>query len=159
MNRCVDFFADQLIGIRSGVISPGVIDTVRVESQGTTVPLAHLATTFSDQRRVIVQPHDPQLLGTIDRALKQAGFNAYVFSRTQVVISFSALSGEQRARVIAHIGRLAEEAKVAVRNVRKKVRQKLPREEGKQADRLLQELTDAAIERIEQLKQSKLRSL
>jgi ribosome recycling factor len=157
--KCVHFFAEQLIGIRSGVISPGVMDTVRVEYQGTSVPISHVATTFSDHSRVMVQPYDPQMLGTIDKALKQAGFNAYLFSKTQVVISYSALSGEQRARVIAHIGRLAEEAKVAVRNVRKKVRQKLAREELKESDSVLQQMTDQAIERIEELKQSKLSSL
>jgi ribosome recycling factor len=155
MGKCVGFFADQLIGIRSSVISPSVIDTVRVEYQGTRVPVSHIATTFSDQCRVLVQPHDPQMLGTIDKALKQAGFNAYVFSRTQVVISFSVLSGEQRARVTAHIGRLAEAAKVAVRNVRKK----LAREGGKESEAALQQMTNQAVERIEGLKQGKLRSL
>jgi ribosome recycling factor len=159
MDRSVNFFADQLIGIRSGVISPGVIDTVRVEYHGTRVPISHVAMTASDQRRVMVQPYDPQMLGTIDQALKQAGFNAYISSKTQVVISFSALSGEQRARVIAHVGRLAEEAKVAVRNIRRKARQKLTREELMEAEGALQQMTDEAIERIEELKQSKLRSL
>jgi ribosome recycling factor len=159
MGKCVDFFADQLIGIRSGVISPAVMDTVRVDYRGTRVPVSHIATTFSDQSRVLVQPHDPQMLGAIDKALKQAGFNAYVFSRTQVVIPYSPLSGEQRARVTAHVGRLAEEAKVAVRNIRKKARQKLAREGGKRSECVLQQMTDQTVERIEALKQSKLSSL
>src|SRR4051812_15835858 len=94
MARTVDLFAEQLVGIRSGVISPGVIDTVRVEYHGTRVPVSHIAMTASDQRRVMVQAYDPQMLGTIDKALKQAGFNAYLFSKTQVVVCFSALSGE-----------------------------------------------------------------
>jgi len=159
MDRSVTFFVEQLIGIRSGVIAPGVIDTVRVEYDGTRVPVSHVAMTASDHSRVRVQPYDPQMLGAIDKALRQAGFNAYVCSKTHVVTSFSALSGEQRARVASHVGRLAEEAKVAVRNIRKKARQKLPWEELKASDVLLQEMTDQAIDRIEQLKQRKLSSL
>src|SRR5262249_27044496 len=116
MDKAVGFFADQLVGIRSGVISPGVIDTVRAEYHEAKVPISHIAVTACDQSRVMVQPYDRQMLGTVQKALKQAGFNAYIFSRTQVVISFSALSGEQRAKVIAHVSRLAEEAKVSVRN-------------------------------------------
>jgi ribosome recycling factor len=159
MDRAVDFFAGQLIGIRSGVISPGVIDTVRVEYHGTRVPICHIAMTASDQSRVMIQPYDPQMLGAIVRALRQAGFNAHIHSKSQVVISFSVLSGEQRARVIAHVGRLAEEAKVAVRNIRRKARQKLSREDVKEFDGALQQMTDDAIERVEELKQHKLRSL
>jgi ribosome recycling factor len=120
MDKAVGYFADQLVGIRSGIISPGVIDTVRVEYHGTKVPVSHIAITASDQNRVLIQPHAPEMLAPINQALKQVGFNAYIFSKTQIVISFSALSGEQRAKVIAHVRRLAEDAKVAVRNVRKK---------------------------------------
>jgi ribosome recycling factor len=159
MDRSVDFFAEQLVGIRSGVISPGVLDTVRVPYHGAASPLAHVALTSSDQSRVVVQPHDPEMLGAVEAALRQAGFNACVLSKRQVVVSFSALSGEQRARVVAHVGRLAEEAKVAVRNVRRKARQQFTREELKEADGLLQEMTDQAVRRIEGLKQAKLRSL
>jgi ribosome recycling factor len=159
MARAVAYFSDQLLGIRSGVISPGVVDTVRVEHEGNTVPIAQVAVTFADQGRVFVQPHDPQMLGAVDRALRRAGFNSYVFSRSQVVVSFSPLSGAERARVIAHVGRLAEEAKVAVRNVRKRARQKLGKEELKAADHQFQGLTDEAIQRIEELKESKLAAL
>jgi ribosome recycling factor len=158
LGRAVRHFADQIL-IGSGVISPGVLDTVRVAHDGGKSPLSRLAVTAWDQGRVTVQPHDPRMLGRINQALQQAGFRSFLFSKTQVVVPFCPLSGEERARVIAHVNRLAEEARVAVRNVRKKVRQKLDRVERKDLERALQELTDDAIGRIEALKEGKLRSL
>jgi ribosome recycling factor len=159
MEKAVGFFADQLIGIRSGAVSPGVIDTVRVEYYGSTVPISHVAATASDQSRVIVRPHDPRRLGAVEKALKQAGFSAHLLSKTQVVVPFSALSGEQRARVIDHVNRLAEEAKVAVRNVRRKYRQNLAKEDRRESEGVLQGMTDEAIGRIEELGESKLHSM
>ncbi len=76
-----------------------------------------------------------------------------------MVVSFSPLSGAERARVIAHVGRLAEEARVAVRNVRKRARQRLGKEELKATERQLQGLTDEAIRRVEELMEGKLASL
>jgi ribosome recycling factor len=159
MDKAVGFFADQMIGIRSGTISPGVIDTVRVEHYGTSVPISHVAVTASDQSRVMVRPHDPQLLGAVEKALKRAGFSAHLFSKTQVVVPFSALSGGQRAKVIDHVDRLAEEAKVAVRNVRRKYRQSLAKEGRRESEGVLQGMTDEAIGRIEGLRESKLHSM
>lgn len=148
MAKVVEYFAEQLKTIQYGTISPGIIDTVRVN----TVPIKHLGWTTSDSKRVIVQPHDPQMLGAIDAALKQAGFNSYVFSKTQVVVSVSALSGEQREKVKLQIGRLAEEARVAVRNVRRKHR-------TKDNDKPLQQLTDKAIGQIDTLASNKVKAL
>jgi ribosome recycling factor len=155
MGRAVQHFSDQLIGIRSGAIAPGVIDTVRVEQQGERVPIGRVAQTCSDHGRVTVRPHNPQMLGSIDRALKQAGFNSFIASRTEVAVCSSPLSGEQRAKVIAHVRRLAEEAKVAVRNLRRKARQRL----AEDAEEKVQELTDEAIDRIERLRDGKIRAL
>jgi ribosome recycling factor len=95
------------------------------------------------------------MLGSIDRALKQAGFSSFIASRTEVAVCSSPLSGEQRAKVIAHVRRLAEDAKVAVRNLRRKARQRL----GPEADDRVQEMTDEAIGRIERLRDGKIRAL
>src|SRR5262249_49801746 len=84
-----------------------------------------------------------------------AGFSSSIASRTEVAVCSSPLSGEQRARVIAHVRRLAEDAKVAVRNLRKKARQRL----GPEADDQVQELTGEPVGRSERLRDGKIRAL
>lgn len=159
MERAVRHFADQLIGIRHGAIGPGVIDTVRAECDGQLLPIQHVAWVQADGQRILVQPFDPRWLGAISAALTQAGFNAYIYSKTQVVVSVNPLSGQQRHLVKRQIAKLAEEAKVAVRNIRRKVRQHSGREELTQIDEALQRLTDEMIAKIDRLAEAKVASL
>ena len=151
MEKAVEFFRDQLRGIRYGEISTGLLDTIRAEAYGQRVPIKQLAWTIPDKSRILVTPYDPQLLGAIDKALKAEGFNSYVFSKTQVVVSVPPRSMEDRDRVIQQINKLAEETRVSIRNIRKKVRQKAE----DNIDKPLQQLTDDKIKEVNALVQQK----
>lgn len=147
MDKAVDFFYDQLRGIRWGVITPGLLDSVRIPHDGQKVPLQHLAWTSPNKGQISVTPYDPKHVGLIANALKAEGFNAYPFSKTAVVVSLPQRSGEDREKVITHIKKLAEEARVAIRNIRKKTRQKV--KEVDEIDEELQNLTNQAIGNID----------
>lgn len=155
MEKAVEFFRDQMRGIRYGEISTGLIDTIRAEAYGQRVPIKHIAWTVPDKNRILVSPYDTQLLGAIDKALKAEGFNSYVFSKTQVVVSLPIRSLEDRDRVVQQINKLAEEARVSIRNIRKKIRQKA----DANIDKPLQQLTDEKIKEINDLVQLKVDSL
>lgn len=159
MVKSVEFFEDQIRSIRFGCITSGVIDTIRVECYEQKLPIQQIAWTASDKQRISVTPYDPQLLGAIDRALKKEGFNSYVFSKTQVVINLPPMSGEDREKVKSQVMKVGEEAKVAVRNVRKKFRQSLSKEEIQQIDKSLQQITDEKILEIDLAIDRKLESL
>jgi ribosome recycling factor len=149
MDKAVDFFHDQLKGIRWGVITPGLLDSVRIPHEGQKVPLQHLAWTSPNKGQISITPYDPKHVGFIANALKAEGFNAYPFSKTTVVVSLPQRSGEDREKVISHIGKLAEEARVSIRNIRKKTRQKA--KDVDLIDEELQELTNRAIGQIDSL--------
>ena len=155
MDKAVEFFRDQLRGMRYGEISTGLIDTIRVEAYEQKLPLKQIAWTAQDKNRILVTPYDVALLGAVDRALRAEGFNSYVFSKTQVVVSCPVRSGEDRERVIQQINKLAEEARVVIRNIRKKVRQKSEED----IDKPLQKLTDEKINEINGLVTFKEQSL
>lgn len=159
MSKAVDFFQDQIRSIRFGCITPGVIDTVRVECYEQKLPIQQIAWTASQKTRITVTPYDPQLLGAIDRALKKEGFNSYVFSKTQVVINLPPISGEDREKVISLVSKAGEEARVAIRNVRKKFRQGLTKDNLQRIDKALQTLTDEKIMEIDLLIEDKINSL
>jgi hypothetical protein len=100
-------------------------------------------------------PYDTALLGAIDKAIKAKGFNSYVFSKTQVVVNSPPRSGQDRERVVAQINKLAEEARVVIRNIRKKTRQKAEED----IDKPLQKLTDEKIKEINNLADYKVSNL
>jgi ribosome recycling factor len=155
MDKAVEFFCDQLRGIRSGEISAGLIDTIRADVYEQKLPLKQLAWVTPDKDRILVKPFDPQLLGIIDKAIKDEGFNSYIFSKTQVVVSCPARFGQDRDKIVAKINKLAEEARIVIRNIRKKARQKSEED----LDKPLQKLTDEKIEEINLLLAHKVRSL
>lgn len=156
MDKAFEFFHDQIRGIRYGEISTALIDTIRVEAYEQRLPLKQLAWTVPDKNnRILVSPYDTALLGAIDRAIRAEGFNSYVFSKTQVVINCPIRSGEDKERVIQQINKLAEEARIVIRNVRKKIRQKTEED----IDKPLQKLTDDKIKEINDLIAFKIKSL
>ena len=155
MDKAVDFFRDQLRGIRYGEISAGLLDTIRVEAYEQKLPLKQLAHTLPDKNRILVSPFDTTLLGAINRALEAAGFNSYVFSKTQVVVTCPPRTTADREQVVVQINKLAEEARVVVRNIRKKIRQKSEED----IDKPLQKLTDEKIKEINVLVNHKVQCL
>lgn len=150
MEKAVDFFYDQLRGIRWGITNCSLIDTIRIPLDGQKVLLSHLAWTSPGKNgQILVNPYEQNHVGLIANTLKQEGFNAYPFSKTTVVVSAPQPCGEERDKVIAHIKKLAEETKISIRNIRKKIRQKA--EDVSVIDKELQGLTDKAIAEVEDL--------
>lgn len=160
MDKSVHHFGDQLAAIRSGTITPGVIDSVRVNYHGQTIDISHLATTIRESGRIKVQPYDPSCLGEVDDALKKEGFNSYIFSKTEIVVPLAAVQTQaEREKVENRINKLAEEARIAIRNIRQKFRKGLDKEELKESDKPLQKLTDDFIKEVDKMTKLKLASL
>lgn len=151
MQKSYQYFADQLQSIRHGFISIGLIDTIKVPYQGQKVPISQIAFSIPKQNQVCITPHELSLLVPIADALKEAGFNAYPFSKTSVVVSCPRPSIDQRDKVINQIKKLAEDARVSIRSIRKKMRQ-----QSKEFDKPLQVLTDQFIEKVDLLMTNKI---
>lgn len=143
--KTISQLEEAFLGMYYGTITPGFVDTIRVPYYGQPTPIKFIAHTSTEGDNVMVRPHDPQAVGEVARTLAGLGLKAYVFSKQAVAVSVPPLSGEGRERVLAQVKKLGEEAKVAVRGVRKQSRQKvdqsLPEDERKQ---ILVEIDDAA---------------
>jgi ribosome recycling factor len=161
MARTLEMLQQQLIGIRHGTVTPGLVSTVKVPYYGQLTPLDHLAVIQRVDNKLSVLPHDVSILKQVEKALVGAGLNAYVFSKTSVVVSVPQVTGEEKAKVHGHVKKLGEDAKVAIRNLRKKAKQKLVghKEELRVAEKELQELTDSHIGQIEEIVQKKIGSI
>jgi ribosome recycling factor len=155
MDRTVQHLAEQFRGIRSGTLSIGLIETVRVPLQGNLVPINRLGTVRTERDRILIAPFDRANVPAIVKALSESRLSAYALNPSTVSVSVPPMSGEQREEIARHVKKLGEEAKVAIRAIRQQSRKQIEascRGSLKKA----QEATDAAIAEIERLVKAKL---
>ena len=158
MQKAARHFAEQLRGIRTGTVSMGLIQTIRVDCQGNSVPINRLGVIKSQGDRIIVTPFDRANVPPIVKALNESRLSAYALNPTMVSVSMPPISVEQREEILRHVRKLGEEAKVAVRAVRQQARKQIE-SSGRGSLRTVQEATDAAVEEIEQLVKAKVAEL
>ena len=151
MQKSIDSLTEQLVGI-SAFGTSSLVEAVKVMYYGQKMPLKHLASFETSGRRVSIKAFDQTILSAIAKACQTAGFNASVFSKETVVVQLPDFSGDTREETKARIRTLGEEARIAVRNVRKQFRQSLPKEMAKLdrqgEDEKIQSATDKAIRLI-----------
>jgi ribosome recycling factor len=160
MERAVQHFVDQILAIRAGVVSPALIETIKVPHNGTRTPIRYLA-QVSQSNTILVTPFDPSACGPIQKTLEAAGHSCYI-CRGVVVINLPRFStSADKERATNQVRKLAEDAKVVLRNLRKKARQNLTgsEDEVRQANKKLQELTDLHVARVDTLADEKVKSL
>ena len=121
MEKAVGVLRDALAGIRTGRANPGLVDSLRVEVYGSAVPLKQVAAVGAPEpNQIVIRPYDPGTLKDIEKAIQAAdiGFNPQNDGRV-VRLIVPPLSTEVRQRMVGRVRDLAEEAKVAVRNIRR----------------------------------------
>ena len=158
MDKAVRHFADQLRGIRSGTISIGLIETVRVSVQGNPVPINRLGTARIQGDRIVITPFDRGNVPAMVKALNDARLSAYALNPTTVSVSVPTMSVEQRQEIAKHVKKLGEEAKIAIRTIRQQTRKQIEAS-GRGSLNRVQEATDAAVAEIERLIKAKLDEL
>jgi ribosome recycling factor len=158
MDRTVQHLAEQLRGIRSGTISIGLIETVRVSMQGNLVPINRLGTARMQGDRILITPFDRANVPAMVKALTDSRLSAYALNPTTVSVSVPPMSVEQRQDIARHVKKLGEEAKVAIRGIRQQARKQIE-SSGRGSLKRAQEATDAAVVEIERLVKAKLDEL
>lgn len=121
MEKAVSKLKSDLAGIRTGRANPGLVDSVRVEVYGAATPLKQVASvSCPEPNQIVIRPYDPGTLKDIEKAIIAAdlGFNPQNDGRV-VRINIPALSAEVRQKMVSRIRELAEEARIAIRNVRR----------------------------------------
>ena len=125
MQQTVRHLAGQLVGIRTGTISLGFIETVRVECHGNSVPIRRLGVIKQQGDRILVTPFDKAVVPALVRALNEARLNAYALNPSTVSVSVPPIREEERAEIARHVKKLGEDATVAVRAIRQEARKKI----------------------------------
>lgn len=160
MQKSLDAFEHNIAMIRTGRANPGVLNRVTVSYYGAQVPLNQLATVSSpDARTLVVMPFDKSAVGAIEKAIRDSdlGFNP-VNKGDSLFITVPMLTDERRRELVRTVRHLAEEARVAVRNIRRdandelKAMQKeglLSEDELRHGENEVQKLTDEFVQLID----------
>src|SRR5207244_4104439 len=121
MEKAVNVLRDELRGLRTGRATPALVDGLRVEYYGSPTPLKQLAQINTpDPQQILIRPFDQGCLKDIEKAIRSSDLGMAPNSDGKMIrLTVPPMSGEQRQKMVARIKKSAEEAKVALRNIRR----------------------------------------
>ena len=162
MTRSVQSTRDQFGSVRTGRASPALLDRVNVDYYGAYTPLKQLATITAPEPRLInVQPFDKSSIKAIEKAIMESDIGLTPGNDGNLIrLSVPELTEERRRELVKVVRNIAEEGRVAIRNIRRDVMHDLRerRDEGEvgsddehRAETELQKVTDARVAELEDL--------
>ncbi len=121
MEKAVNKLKNDLTGIRTGRANPGLVDSLRVEVYGSQSPIKQIASVSAPEpQQLVIRPFDPSTIKDIERAIINSDLGLAPNSDGKVIrLNIPPLSGDVRKKMIARTKDLSEEAKIAIRNVRR----------------------------------------
>ena len=166
MTRSIEAFKNELQKIRTGRAHPGILDQVHVDYYGSMVPISQVANvTLLDARTISVQPWEKGMGPKIEKAIRESDLGLNPSSQGDLLrVPMPALSEERRkdlTKVVRHAG---EEARIAVRNVRRDANdhakkllkdKEISEDDERRSLDELQKLTDRTIAEIDRLTSAK----
>lgn len=166
MQKSLSVLKNELAAIRAGRANPALLDRIVVEYYGTPTPLNRLSTITSPEPRVlIVQPWDVSKITDIEKAIQKSDLGINPISDGKVLrLVFPELTEERRKELVKLVHKKAEEAKVAVRQIRrdandavKKMEKngEISEDERKKREEEIQKLTDKYIKELDKAVEAK----
>lgn len=121
MEKAIAKLKNDLTGIRTGRANPGLLDSLRVEAYGSLTPIKTIASVSAPEpQQLLIRPFDPSIIKDIERGIINSDLGLAPNSDGKVIrLNIPPLSGDVRKKMVARTKELAEESKVAVRNVRR----------------------------------------
>ncbi len=158
MKQCINNLNHEFSVIRTGKASPSLLDNVRVPYYGTPTPVNHLATVTADASLIVVKPWDKAVISEIKNAILAANLGLMPSIEGEgIKIPVPPLSHERRQELIKIVHKVAEEARVSIRNRRRDAKEEIEKTEKeehiseddvKRGLKELEQLTSSYIEKI-----------
>lgn len=166
MNAAVDVLAREFAAVRTGRASTGLLEGIRVDYYGTPTPLNQMASvSVPDARTLVIQPWEASQLAAIERAIMKSDLGLTPVNDGKVVrLAIPALTEERRKQLAKTVHRIAEESRVAVRNLRRDANdrmkalskdKKISEDEERRGHDQIQKTTDRFIAKIDELLKKK----
>jgi len=164
MEQAIGHLQAQFSTVRTGRANPALLHRIMVDYYGSPTPLQQLASfSVPEPRMLLVHPYDRSSIGVVERAILASDLGLNPSNDGTVIrLAFPPLTEERRRELIRLVRHMAEETRVAVRNVRRHTKDELERMEGEVSDddvrrgeKHLQEITDHHVARVDELLEHK----
>ena len=166
MEKCLDSLERDFSTIRAGRANPNVLNNVMVDYYGTPTPVGQMAAvSVPEPRLLVIQPWDASTLKDIEKAINVADIGINPQNDGKVIrLAFPQLTEEHRKNLVKDVAKRGEEAKVAVRNVRRDAMDDLKKmkkdnaiteDDLKDGEKKMQDITDKYIKQVEEMTKKK----
>ena len=166
MEKCLDSLERDYKTIRAGRANPSVLDRITVDYYGCPTPLGQMAAiSVPEPRMLMIQPWDASTLKSIEKAINTSDLGINPNNDGKVIrLVFPALTEERRRELVKEVSKRAEEAKVAIRNVRRDSMEELKKmkkngditeDDQKNGEKKLQDTTDGYIKQSDEMEKKK----
>jgi ribosome recycling factor len=162
MKKAVQYFKNEIAGLRTGRASTALVEEIKVDYYGSKVPIKQLASiSVPEANQIVLQVWDKGAVDLVEKAIIE-NLNLTPQKQGNVLrLTLPPLTEERRRELVRMLHKMAEEARVAVRNIRRDAKELIEDQEGVSEDEIkralerLQKLTDKYIEEINQLTEAK----
>lgn len=166
MKRIINTYNERLSEIRAGRANPAILNRIKVDYYGTQTPINQLASiSVPEARLIVIQPWDANVLKEIEKAILASDIGINPNNDGKVIrLAFPELTEERRKELVKDVKKMEEEAKIAIRNIRRDGIEKfkndqkdgeITEDELKVAESDIQKLTDTYIGKVEELTKAK----
>jgi ribosome recycling factor len=168
MQAAIDTLTREFSTVRTGRASVSLLDIVRVDYHGTPTPLNQMASVSTpDARTIAIQPWEPGQLANVERAIMKSDLGLTPLNDGKVIrLTMPALTEERRKQLAKNVAKMAEESRVAIRNVRREANDKLKamakdkkaalaEDEERRGHDQIQKSTDKFIAKVDELLKKK----
>src|SRR5512145_2697718 len=166
MERSIEAFRKELGKVRTGRASFSLLDGIKVDYYGTPTPLQQVGTlSVPESRLITITPWDSKMIGPIEKAIQSSGLGLNPSSDGKTVrVPIPPLTEERRKELVKLVKKMAEDARVAVRNIRreaiervkeKEKKKEISEDEMKRGQERIQKDTDAFIKKIDEILKAK----
>ena len=166
MQAATDLLAREFSGVRTGRANTALLDAVRVEAYGAQTPINQMASlSVPDPKTLVIQPWDTSQIPAIEKAILKSDLGLTPSSDGKVIrLSMPTLTEERRKQLAKTVGKLAEEARVAIRNIRRDANdrlkalakdKKVSQDEERRGHDQIQKITDKFIAKVDELTKKK----
>ena len=166
MQGAIDQLGREFVGVRTGRATTGLLEGIRVDYYGTPTPVPQVASlSVPDAKTLLIQPWDQSLLPAIEKAIMKSDLGLTPANDGKVIrLVMPPLTEERRKQLAKVVGKLAEDARVAVRNIRHEANKKLKtmekdkkmsEDDGRRGQDQIQKITNKFIQRVDELLKKK----
>ena len=170
MNKTISVFEENLSEIRAGRANPAILNKITVDYYGVPTPINQVASiSVPEARMILIQPWDMNLLKEIEKEILKSDIGINPNNDGKVIrLNFPELNEERRKEIVKDIRKLAEEAKVAIRSIRRDAmdeakemqkKSEITEDDLKNEENEIQKLTDKKVEEIDSMLASKEREV